>query len=160
LLVLKGVGLAKEVFLQELTDLISGSIIAWGLELVELNCRPENKRLVIAILADKPEAGISIQECALLCRRLKDLLEEKNIISSDYVLEVSSPGLDRPLKSQKDFMRSLNKEVVFYLNQPVSAKFQWQGVVSKTQETSVFIQTGFELLEIPLAKINKAKLVI
>ena len=153
-------GLTKEAFPQELMNLILTCFTAKGLELIDLIIRPEGKRLILTVLADKPESGITLQECAGLSRQLKSVLEEKNIIDVDYILEVSSPGLDRPLKGQKDFLRSLNKEAVFFLNDLVNGKCQWQGVISKVDETTVFIQALGEILEIPLIKINKAQLVI
>ncbi|MFH1191518.1 MAG: ribosome maturation factor RimP [Candidatus Omnitrophota bacterium] len=172
--------MTKEVFTQELSDLISSCLAAQGLELIELIYRPEGKRLVITVLADKPQAkpclpdrqglasnsqshkplgGITLHECAFFCRQLKNILEEKNIIKGDYVLEVSSPGLDRPLKRQKDFLYALNKKAVFFLNDLVNGKCQWQGVIKKVDEVIVSIQAG-DILEIPLTKINKAQLII
>ena len=152
--------MVREALVQELNVLISGVLESKNLELIDLIHRSEGKRLILTFLADKPHGGITLQECALLCRQLKNLLEEKNIIEGDYVLEVSSPGLDRTLKRQKDFLRSLNKEVEFFLNDLVNGKCQWQGVISKVDEVTVFIQTPGEILEIPLIKINKAQLVI
>ena len=87
----------KEAWLEELKGLFLNCLNAAGLELIDLISRPEGKRLFLTVLADKPQGGITLQECALLCRQLKNLLEEKNIIDGDYVLEVSSPGLDRLL---------------------------------------------------------------
>jgi ribosome maturation factor RimP len=155
--------LLKETLIQELKLLFSGWMESQSFELVDLIFRSDNQRLILTVLADKqPQGGITLQECALLCRELKTILEEKNIIEGDYVLEVSSPGLDRPLKNQKDFLRSLNKEVVFFLNDLVNGKCQWQGVVYRVDEAGVFIQIQKDLgvLEIPLIKINKAQLVI
>ena len=152
--------MTKEAFSQELIDLILTCFTPKGLELIDLIIRPEGKRLILTVLADKPQGAITLQECALFCCQLKNLLEEKNIIDGDYVLEVSSPGLDRLLKRQKDFLRSLNKKVVFFLNDLVNGKCQWQGVITKVDETTVFIRARGEILEIPLIKINKAQLVI
>jgi len=152
--------LAKEVFTQELTELFGPHFAACGLELVDLIYRHENKRSIITILADKLPGGITLQECALLCRQLKHLLEEKNIIEEDYVLEVSSPGLDRSLKNKKDFQRYLNKEAVFFLNDLLNGKCQWQGIINEVSDMAVFVQSTGQVLEIPLTKINKAQLVI
>jgi ribosome maturation factor RimP len=150
----------KEALIQELTDLISSYLSAQGLELIELINRPQGERVILTVLVDKPKGGIALQECVSVCHQLKILLEEKNIIEGDYVLEVSSPGLDRPLKKRSDFLRVLDKEAVFFLNDLVHGKCQWQGVVCKVDETNVFIQTPGGILEVPLTKINKAKLVV
>lgn len=150
----------KEELVKELNELIGSCLSRQNLELVDFIYRYEGNKLVLMILADRPCGGITLGECALLNRQLSDLLEEKNIIAGNYVLEVSSPGLDRCLKTQKDFSRCLNKEAVFFLNDLVSGKFQWQGVISKVDGASVFIDHSGQVLEIPLIKINKARLVV
>jgi ribosome maturation factor RimP len=150
----------KEGLIKELEELISLHLSRENLELVDLVCSYTGRSLTLRVLADKPEGGITLGECALVNRQLGALLEEKNIIEGDYVLEVSSPGLDRSLAKQKDFLRCLNKEAVFFLNDLVGGKCQWQGLISRVSEFSVFIQNGGQILEIPLIKINKAQLVI
>ena len=178
----------KEGLIKELEELILQCLSKENLELVDLVCNYEGRGLTIRVLADKPAGnglastsaeahglpssrqsqaqshrpagGITLGQCALLNRQLAALLEEKNIIDGDYVLEVSSPGLDRRLKSQKDFLRCLNKEVVFFLNDLINGKCQWQGLVNRVDEANVFIQNSGQILEIPLIKINKAQLVI
>jgi ribosome maturation factor RimP len=166
--------LDKAALIKDLKELISLRLGQENLELVDLFFNQEGRKLILRILVDKPagnglastsqshkpEGGITLGQCALLNRQLGVLLEEKNIIAGDYILEVSSPGLDRRLSTQKDFLRCLNKEVVFFLNDLVNGKCQWQGLVSKVDERSVFIQNSGQILEIPLVKINKAQLVI
>jgi ribosome maturation factor RimP len=150
----------KEGLIKELEELISLFLGRQVLELVDLAYNYEGRNFTLRILADKPGGGITLGECALLNRQLRVFLDEKNIIDGDYVLEVFSPGLDRPLTKQKDFLRCLNKEAVFFLNDLVNGKLQWQGLISKVDEHSVFIQNGGQILEVPLIKINKAQLVI
>jgi len=152
--------LVKEQIIREVKDLITAYFESQGVELIDLILRYEGSKLILTILADKMEGGITLGDCALLNRQLGAILEEKDIIDRDYILEVSSPGLDRDLKTQKDFLRSLNKEAVFFLNDLINGKCQWQGLVNRVDEISVFIQSSNEALEIPLNKINKAKLVI
>lgn len=150
----------REVLIKELNVLILGYLESKNLEFVDLIYRTEDKRLIFTVLVDKVGGRITLAECAILCRQLKSLLEEKNLIEEDYLLEVASPGLDRPLKRQRDFLRSLNKEAVFFLNDLVNGKLQLQGLIDKVDETSVFIQVSCGILEIPLTKINKAQLII
>ena len=152
--------MSLEALIKELKVLILANLESKNLEFVDLIYRTQGNRLILTVLADQPQGGINLQECALLCRQLKDVLEEKNIIAQDYVLEVSSPGLDRPLKSKQDFLRSLNKEAVFFLNDLVNGKLQWQGVICNVDADNVFIQGAGDILVIPIIKINKAQLVI
>lgn len=150
----------KEELISELKGLFALCAGKENIELIDLIYRYEGNKLILTVLADKPEGGITLGECALFNRQLNGRLEEKNIIESDYILEVSSPGLDRDLLTRKDFLRCKNKEAVFYLKDLVSAKLQWQGIINKVDESGVTIENAGEFLEIPLIKINKARLVI
>jgi len=178
----------RESLAKELKDLIGSYFSDQQVELIDLSFRYEGNKLILTILADKPQGnslatdsqshrpagrglvtdsqshrpagGITLGECALLNKQLGLIFEEKNLIDCDYILEVSSPGLDRDLKTQKDFLRCLNKEAVFFLNDLINGKCQWQGLINKVDENSVFISVLGQVLEIPLNKINKAKLVI
>jgi len=152
--------LDKEELVFKLNELINACLIDNGSELIDLICRFEGKNLIIKIFADKLEGKITLGECALLNRKIKQALEEKNLIVVDYILEVSSPGLDRVLKTEKDFAHCLNQEAVFYLNDLVLGKLQWQGIINRVGSQSVFISNLQEVLEIPLIKINKAQLII
>lgn len=145
--------------LAELNRIISGELAKDNFELVELAHRYEGGALVLRLLADRPQGGITMDECAGLNRTLGQLLEEKDIIPERYILEVSSPGLDRPLITKKDFTRCLNKEAVFFLNEQIEGKLQAQGKIISAGDTSVSIEYSGKVLEVPLTKINKAKLV-
>ncbi|MDD5107978.1 MAG: ribosome maturation factor RimP [Candidatus Omnitrophica bacterium] len=150
----------EDTLVKELHELISQCSARENIELVDLICRYEGNNLILRILVDRPTGGITLEDCALVNRQLSLLLEEKNIIDSNYILEVSSPGLDRCLKTEKDFLRCLNKEVVFFLNDLVKGKCQWQGLISKVGQDSVIIAQDTGEIEIPFKKINKAWLVI
>jgi len=152
--------LIKETLIKELNELSSQCASRENVEFVDLIYRYEGNRLVLRVLVDRLQGGITLGECALFNRQLKGLLEEKNIIDGDYVLEVCSPGLDRNLKTQKDFLRCINKEVVFFLNDLAGGKLQQQGIINKVDEHRVTIENSGQSLEIPLIKINKAQLAI
>ncbi len=140
--------------------LFEQKFVAQGFELVDVIYRNEGAHLFLRILADRSGGGINLDECARLNREIGQALDEKNIITSRYMLEVSSPGLDRSLTTQKDFLRSLNKEASFYLSELINGKCQWHGKITKVEGASVFINSCGKILEIPLAKINKARLII
>jgi ribosome maturation factor RimP len=150
----------KESLEQELELLFEQRFVAQGFELVDVIYRQEGKHLFLRILADRLGGGINLDECAQLSREISQVLDEKDIIGSGYMLEVSSPGLDRTLKSKKDFRRCLNKQVVFFLNDLVNGKCQWEGLIARVDDANVFINRAGQILEIPLAKINKATLII
>jgi len=142
-----------------LQDFIAEFLRSKGLDLVEIVSRYEGRDLVVRILTDKPEGGITVGECASLNRELGLILDEKDIIQEKYTLEVSSPGLDRPLKIKSDFLRCLNKQARFFLNSEVNGKMELEGGINKADDNAVYVQTALELVEVPLSSINKAKLI-
>jgi len=145
---------------EELCKLIEEYLAARGLELVELIYRREGREQVLRALVDRPEGGISLGECGRLNKDLGMLLDEKNILAESYTLEVSSPGLDRPLREKKDFQRSKGKLVKFFLREMVEGKLEWDGVITEVTDDAVHIEAKDKLLVIPLALINKAKMLI
>lgn len=158
----------------ELSLLLKDYLGSLNFVFVDIICRYEEGNLVLRILADrsedhglasfgqshKPEGGINLDECARLNRDIGMLLDEKDIIRERYILEVSSPGLDRPLKTGEDFSRLLNKKAKFFLSEAVNGKLEWDGLINKVSQESVFIITKEGTIEAPLLKINKAKLII
>jgi len=96
----------------------------------------------------------------MLNREIGVLLDEKDIIKEKYILEVASPGLDRPLKTRDDFLRLLNKPAKFFLNEVINGKLEWDGSIDRVDQESVFIMAKEGIIELPIIKINKAKLII
>lgn len=142
---------------QGLIDLTNQYLKDKGIELVELTTRYEGPNLYVRIFADRPEGGITLEECASLNCKLSSLFEENILIEERYTLEVSSPGIDRSLSTKNDFLRSLDKTVRFFLNTLVNGKLEWEGVVKKADDDSVYIEVKGELLQVPYLTINKAK---
>lgn len=146
--------------IRELEGLLGDYLKSQGIDLVELVHHYEGSDLVLRLLVDLPEGGISIGECARLNAEIGRLLEERNIPDMPFLLEVSSPGLDRPLKTRSDFQRCLKKKVRFFLNSAVNAKIEWDGIIVRIEGESLFIDAQAKILEIPLAYINKAKQIL
>jgi ribosome maturation factor RimP len=146
--------------LPELEALLSGYLQAQGIDLVELVCRYEGGRLVLRILADRPYGGIKLDECARLNQAIGNLLEEKDIIKERYSLEVASPGVDRPMKTVKDFLRCIDRPVRFALNEPIGEKIEVVGIIKQAREGAVLIEVEAGTMEIPLTKIHWAKQIL
>lgn len=149
-----------QVSIEAIKSLILPILEARDMELVEINFIRARPRPILKILADKLEGRISLDECAALNRVISDLLDAQDIIRSGYVLEISSPGLDRPLEAERDFLRCVNREVKFFLNEPISGKVELEGKITKVTVDAVYIDSEAKVLEIPFSKINKARQVI
>ncbi len=147
----------KQEIIAQLKDTIGEYFKIQGLDLVELICRQEGRGLILRVLVDRPEGGINLGECAKLNIQISNLLEDRDILQTRYILEVASPGLDRPLKAKNDFSRCINRKARFFLNEPINGKIELEGLISKVENDSVYIESRNLVIEVPLAKINKAK---
>ena len=104
----------REEYEQKAEELITPIVEANGFELVDVEYVKEGGTWYLRAYIDKP-GGIMVDDCEVVSRELSDILDEKDFIDEAYILEVSSPGLGRPLKKEKDFARSLGEEVGSYL---------------------------------------------
>ena len=150
----------RQGVISELRSIIGNYLKNQNLDLVDLIYRYEARDLVLRILVDRPEGGISLGECADLNQEISRILDEKYILQERYILEVSSPGMDRPLNSRADFLRCINKQVRVFLNESINGKWELEGVISSVTDESVYIDIRDEAFEIPLTKITKGKRVI
>lgn len=128
----------------------------YGVELVDLAIRFQNRTYSVDILADKPQGGITLDICGKLNLKISDQLETEDIFDESYVVSVSSPGLDRPLRTFKDFKRVIGREVRFYLSDKIFEKLEHVGIVQDVNEQEITINQNKESLIIPIDKVNKA----
>ena len=146
-------GIINEVF-ELAEDLLSESLM----EVVDVEFLSEHGRWVLRLYIDK-EGGITLDDCAGVSRELGDLIEVKNIIDYPYVLEVSSPGLNRPLKKEKDFIRSIGKIVALVVSKPINNRKNFTGRITGVREGVIsLLLNDNTLAEVPLKEINKARL--
>jgi ribosome maturation factor RimP len=125
-------------------------------ELVEILIRRQSRRIVIEVLVDKVQRGITLDECAFLNRKIAEQIEIKNLIADSYVVEVSSPGLDRPLQTQRDFQRNRGCRIHVYLSEAIDLKLEYEGVISEAFPDRIVIEEQNKKVEIPLVQIRKA----
>ena len=146
---------------EKIENFIRPFFIETQLVLVELTVRQNRGSISIQILADKPQGGITIKDCAIVNRKICAAFEEQSFIEGHYVVEVSSPGLDRPLTTRQDFLRVIGREVKFFLSQPIEQKVEYAGRIEKVENdvVQIFSDTGGGV-GIPILYINRAKQII
>jgi len=131
---------------------------SWFLELVDVEFVFESGRWVLRIYMDK-EGGVTLDDCAGVSRELGDLMDAEDIIDLPYVLEVSSPGLNRPLKKEGDFVRSIGKLIKVTMVEPVSKRRNFTGRLSDVAEGILRLSLdNDQLVELPLRDVEKARL--
>ena len=115
-------------------------------ELVDVEYVKEGSMWYLRAYIDKP-GGITVNDCEAVSRRFSDILDEKDYIEDSYIFEVSSPGLGRPLKKEKDFKRSLGKSVECKLYKAINKQKEFEGILKDFTEDTVTIETeGNELV--------------
>jgi ribosome maturation factor RimP len=128
-----------------------------GYELVDLKLKGSGPPSVLRIYVDKA-GGITLDECARLSEKLSDYLDLEDLINHRYTLEVSSPGLDRPLVTNGDFRRKIGEQVKVFLKSPLDEKTEFEGKIVDFKDGKVFLNKGKEMKVIPLENIQKAKI--
>lgn len=124
-------------------------------ELVELRLKHRGKTVVVDIIADRPN-GITIGDCAFVNKKVDRALEKRQWFGEDYVVEVASPGLDRPLETPKDFSRVIGRKVRIHLLEAVEGKVEHHGDIMEVKEDKISIKTKDKTISIPLKIISTA----
>lgn len=137
----------KKNIASEIEQLVLPITDANGLELVDVEYVKEGGEFFLRVYIDK-EGGVSLNECELVTRALNPILDEKDPIKDNYYLEVSSPGLDRPLKKDKDFVKYQGRDVEIKLYKPMNGSKLHEGeLVGLTEEKNIKVIIDNEEVE-------------
>ena len=146
----------QTIILNKVRELIQPLLASRGVELVELTCHAGGGRLTLRCLMDTAQ-GITLDQLSGLNRSIGALLEEHDLIPDRYLLEVSSPGLDRPLKAWTDFERVIGRRIRVATSVPVAARQEHRGEVLIANEEAVVLRLDSgDRLQIPLSQIAHA----
>ena len=129
----------RELYESKSEELVQPLVDKNKFELVDVEYVKEAGTNYLRVYIDK-EGGITIDDCEIISRALSDLLDEKDYINEAYILEVSSPGLGRPLKKDKDFARSIGEEVDVKLFKPIEKQKEFSGILESYNDTEVTIR--------------------
>ena len=143
----------KELYEQKTEELLVPIIDEYQFELVDVEYVKEGGTWYLRAYIDKP-GGIAIDDCEVVSRALSDKLDELDFVEDSYVLEVSSPGLGRPLKKDKDFERNLGEEVEVRTFRAMDGQKEFTGVLKTYDKESVTIE--LEETEIKFARTDIA----
>lgn len=140
--------------MQDLHSLLERTVTQLGYELVDLEI--SNRGKLLRLFIDKPE-GINIDDCVLVSNQLSNLLAVEHDIDYDR-LEVSSPGLDRVLKREKDFVRFAGERAQIKLRVPVDTRKNFIGILRGVEQESVLLECEGAIQKIAMSNIDKARL--
>ncbi len=130
----------REEYEQKTEKLLMPIMEANGFELVDVEYVKEAGNWYLRAYIDKP-GGITVDDCEVVNRELGDLLDRDDFIDESYILEVSSPGLGRPLKKERDFIRSKGEEVEIRTYRMVDRQKEFRGVLKAWDKDTVTIET-------------------
>ncbi len=147
-------GRSVEAITTELADSLAAQL---QLELVDVEYVKEGPQWYLRVYIDKP-GGVTLQDCTLFNQVLSTKLDEEDPIPSSYLLEVSSPGIDRPLKKDSDFQRFSGGLVEVRTYAPVDGRKKWRGRLVGYKDGFVELEVDDRLLRIPRDKVAKASL--
>ncbi len=129
----------REEYERKTEEILLPIVEELGFELVDVEYVKEGGTWYLRAYIDKP-GGITINDCETVSMKLSDILDEQDFIEDSYVMEVSSPGLGRPLKKEKDFARSLGSEVEVKTYREVDHEKEFTGVLRSYDADSVTIE--------------------
>ena len=151
--------MGKAPVTQSVTELIEPGLLADGLELVDVEFKKEGKNWILRIYIDR-EGGVTLADCQKVSRLAGDLIEVEEVIEPVYTLEVSSPGLNRVLKKEKDFLKYSGKKIYVQCHAPMDGRKKFTGILTGFIDQSIHLEVDGQQYAIPLSLVAKANLVI
>ena len=148
----------KETYEKKTEDYLLPLMEEYHFELVDVEYVKEAGNWYLRAYIDK-EGGIAVDDCEVISRALSSWLDKEDFIDDSYILEVSSPGLGRPLKKEKDFVRSMGKDVDVRLYRQLNKQKEFTGALSAYDENTVTLtmedgnQMVFEKADIALIRL-------
>lgn len=121
-------------------------------ELVEIEYKKEGSDWYLRVYIDK-EGGITIEDCESVSRELSDMLDEADPVEQSYIFEVSSPGIDRPLKTDRDFEKNNGKPVEVKLFSPLNGRKSYEGILKGHNKEEVEIEADGKAIQIEKSSI-------
>jgi ribosome maturation factor RimP len=128
-----------------------------GLELVDVQYQREQNGWILRLIIDKQE-GLNLNDCAAVSREISQLLDIENFIDQAYNLEVTSPGLDRPLKSIAEFERFVGRKAKIKTIDPIAGEHVFIGKIKRTEGESIVLEVGTKEVTILFSQVAKARL--
>ncbi len=151
--------IAKAAIDRRLADIVTPTIEGLGFELVRLRFMG-GRRHTLQIMAERPEGGIEIEDCAKISRAVSAMLDVEDPIVEEYTLEVSSPGIDRPLTRLKDFERAAGHEARIETVEMIDGRKRFKGTLEGIEDGEVLLAIPEGTIGLAFDMIADAKLVL
>lgn len=142
----------------QIREIIESVIRELGLDLVDLKLQGRSGGRILRVFIDEP-GGVSLQRCTLASRAISDILDQKDPLPDRYTLEVSSPGVDRPLKTERDFERNCGKKIRIR-HQQADCGVDTTGIIDAVSQGVLYLKENNDNIEVKIDDIITAKILI
>ena len=147
----------KDAIVRKAWEVLSPSIEELGCELVEIEYAVEWGRAVLRIYIDK-RSGVSLDDCTAVSQALSPVLDAENFIHGAYSLEVSSPGIDRPVRKPTDFERFIGERIKLRAVEPIQGRRNFKGTLTSFHNGLIGINCGGDIHNVHIENLEKANL--
>lgn len=152
--------MTQQDVIAQVEELLRPIAARYGLETVDIALSGEAHRTVLRVLMDRLEGGITVEECARVSEALSRQLDLYDLFEHPYTLEVSSPGLDRPLRNDTDFRRFAGKKAELRTYGPVDGQRHFRGILLGVIGDAVVLQLDGRQVQVPKSQIAQARLLV
>ena len=148
----------REEWIERVEAAVTPVLGSYGLDLVDTEWQREGRRWVLRFFVDK-SSGVSVGECQAVSREMGDVLDVLGLVEPAYDLEVSSPGLSRELKKDREFAWAVGKDLSCWLRDPVDGRRELTGRLMAVSATGLTLaEAGGRTIEVPRAAVSKVRL--
>ncbi len=143
--------------INKISTLIAPIIKEEGCELLDVEIVSENGKKIVRLFLEK-EGGVALGDCSKVSHAIEDILAVEGLISGGYSLEVSSPGLNRPLKTKEHFQAVLGEMVCVTTIEKIDGRRKYRGLLKKIEQDDLIIHVDNQDFTVPLSMLSKANL--
>ena len=143
---------------QKLQEMLQGAVEDLGCELRGIECQRAGRFMTVRLFIDK-DGGVGVDDCADVSRQVSAILDVEDPIADKYNLEVSSPGLDRPLFTLEQFQRYVGQDIAVHLRIPVLDRRKWQGKLEKIENDMLTLIVDGQEQVLIFGNIQKANVI-
>ena len=151
--------MSEDRVVAEVEAFVQPVIQEMNLELVEVQFRREGGGWILRLFIDR-EGGVTVDDCAALSRQVSAYLEVEDIVEHAYTLEVSSPGVERPLKRQEDYVRFSGRKARIKLRDSLDGQRVFIGILGGLKDNILLLDVDGQHMEIDLGAIARARLIL
>jgi ribosome maturation factor RimP len=146
------------VVINRISDLVEPILDEMGFELVDVEYLSHHGKWVLRLFIDK-EGGVTIDDCVRVSREVGDVIDIKEVVTHEYTLEVSSPGIDRPLRKEKDFVKAIGKKVKVRMITPLNGRRSFTGYLKDFKNSTLYVEMENAPVALRWADVEKVNIV-